>query len=424
MGIGFDISIDVSQRLIISQRMKLSLKVLQMTNGELAELLKREERENIFVRVERGTRGSVGKGNSDNEYDPYLNCGEQEPSFYNYLYEQVGELDISPHMRRICEYIIDNIDSRGYLSHWVRHPFIQMNFDRGLEIVRGLEPAGVGADNLKECLVLQLDVDEVYERILIEDYLEELAYGSQEEIARGMGISRERLKKAVGRVKSLNPIPSRGYRVETAGRGVTPDAYVKIKGGRVEVEINEEAIPRVLIEEAERVTEDPQYGKYIQKCRERAKAIIHCMEKRRETFERVVRDAVKYQEEYFLGGRLKPLSMAEAAYNLEVHPSTVSRAIRDRYISIDGSVVRVKELFAKRFTSRRKESAPESSATRAEIKEKLQRIIAVESKEKPYSDEELAKLMEENGIEISRRTIAKYREEMNILSSTKRRIRK
>lgn len=424
MGIGFDISIDVSQKLILSQKMKLSLKVLQMTNNEVVNLLKREERENIFIRVERGSGISRGKSYSDGEYDPYLNCGEQEPSFYNYLYEQVGELDITPPMRRICEYIIDNIDSKGYLSHWVRHPFIQMDFDRGLEIVRSLEPSGVGADNLKECLILQLEGEEIYERILIEEYLEELAYGSQEEIARGMGISMKRLKKVVDRVKGLNPIPSRGYRVERAEGGVTPDAYIVVEDGRVEIEINEEAIPRVLIEDAERVSQDPQYGSYIKKCRERAQAIIECIEKRRITFERVLRDAVKFQEEYFLGGRLKPLTLAETAYNLEVHPSTVSRAIKERYISIEGSIIKVKNLYARKFSSKGKEPSPEKGITRAEIKEKLQRLIADESRDKPYSDEKLVKLMEEAGVNISRRTIAKYREEMGIPSSTKRRKRK
>ncbi len=423
MGLGFDISINVSQKLILTQRMKLSLKVLQMTNGELTELLKKEERENIFIRVERGPGGSKGKGYSDEEYDPYLRCRDEGPGFYDYLYEQVGELDITPHMRRICEYIIDNIDSRGYLSHWVRHPFIQMEFDRGLEIVRGLEPLGVGADNLKECLLLQLDGEEIYERILVEEYLEELAYGSPEEIARGMGISLKKFEEVSNRVRGLNPIPSRGYRVKRGESGITPDAYIKIEGGRIELEINEEAIPRVLLEEAERISDDPSYGRYIKRCRERAQAIIECIEKRRVTFERVVREVAEFQRDYFLGGRLKPLTMGGIAYSLEVHPSTVSRAIKERYIGIEGSVVGVKDLFAKRFSPKGEETFGEAP-TRQEIKEKLQRIIAEERGEKPYSDERLVKIMGEAGVKISRRTITKYREEMDIPSSTKRRMRK
>ncbi|GLI54647.1 RNA polymerase sigma-54 factor [Propionigenium maris DSM 9537] len=423
MGLGFDISIDVSQRLILTQRMKLSLKVLQMTNGELAELLKREERENIFIRVERGTGTPKGKSYSDEEYDPYQGCRDEGPDFYDYLYEQVGELDITPHMRRICEYIIDNVDSRGYLSHWVRHPFIQMEFDRGLEIVRSLEPSGVGADNLKECLLQQLDGEEVYERTLVEDYLEELAYGSPGEIARQMGISIKKLEEAAARVRGLNPIPSRGYRVKRGERGITPDAYIKVEGDRIEVEINEDATPKVLMEEAERVSDDPRYGRYIKKCRERAQAIIECIEKRRETFERVVREVADFQRNYFLGGRLKPLTMAEVAYNLELHPSTVSRAVKERYIGIEGSTIGVKELFAKRFSPKGEERLG-GGATRSEIKEKLQEIIAKENRDKPYSDEKLVGVMGEAGVKISRRTITKYREEMEIPPSTKRRIRK
>ncbi len=423
MGLGFDISIDVSQRLILTQRMKLSLKVLQMTNGELADLLKKEERKNIFIRVERGTGSPRGKSYSDEEYDPYQGCRDEGPDFYDYLYEQVGELDITPHMRRICEYIIDNIDSRGYLSHWVRHPFIQMEFDRGLEIIRGLEPQGVGADNLKECLLLQLDGEDIYERILVEDYLEELAYGSPEEIARRMGISMKKLEGVAARVRRLNPIPSRGYRVERCERGITPDAYIKVVDDSIEVEINEEAIPRVLMEEAERISDDPRYGRYIKRCRERAQVIRECIEKRRVTFERVVREVVNFQRDYFLGGRLKPLTRGEIAYNLELHPSTVSRAIKERYIGIDGSVIGVKELFPRKFSPKGGEDFAKSP-TRMEIKEKLQRIVAEENREKPYSDEKLVKVMKEAGVNISRRTITKYREEMSISSSTKRRMRK
>lgn len=424
MGLGFDVTINVSQKLILSQKMKLSLKILQMTNGELTELLKKEERENIFIKIERGALGARGKTYSDTEYDPYSNCEEQATSFYGYLYEQVGVLDIEPEMRRICEYIIDNIDSKGYLSHWVRHPFIQMEFDRGLEIVRSLEPAGVGADNLKECLKLQLAGEEVYERILIEDYLEELAYGSQEMIAEGMGVSQERLKEVVARVRGLNPIPSRGYYVEERGAGIIPDAYIRTEESGIVIEINEEAIPKVLIEQSELVTANPRYEKYLKKCRDMALAIIECMEKRKNTFEKILRTMVEKQREYFLGGRLKPLSLADIACDLEIHPSTVSRGVKDRYISIDGSVIKLKSLFVRKYSPKVERSSSASDLTRVEVKERIQKIIATECRDKPYSDDKLVKIMSKDGIEISRRTISKYREEMNIPPSTKRRIRK
>lgn len=419
MELGFDISVGLTQKTVLSQRMKLSLDILQMTSGELKKFLEREGRRNHLMRVELpGSRG--GKAYRDEEYDPYIEVEADEPSLYDFLYRQVGEMSMEGHMKEICEYIIDNIDSKGYLSHWVRHPYDQFDFDRGLEIVRSLEPRGVAADDLRECLLLQIEKDEHYERVVIESYLEELAYGSREKIAKELKIDRGALERVIERIRSLNPIPARGYRVESKMEKLVPDAYLRVNEEGIEIEINEEAIPRVLVEQAEMAVQDPRYKRYLERCKRRAEFIIACIRQRQETLERVLRETVDIQREYIRGGELKPLTLMAVAERLDLHQSTVSRAIKNRYVDIGGSTISLKRLFAKRFRSREE---TQGGLTRECIKEKLYELISTENKNKPYTDEEIVDRFKEEGIAVARRTVAKYRGELKIPSSGRRRRR-
>lgn len=420
MELGNSLTMDLSQKLVLTQRMKLSIEILQMNSEELDEFIKKEQESNILIRVEKSST-SVGSYRDD-EYDPYSTIGSEDPSFYDLLYEQIGEQKLGRVMKEICEYIVDNIDSRGYLSHWIRHPYNQFDFDRGLEIVRGFEPRGVGADDLRGCLLLQLCEDEVYERILVEDYLEELAYGDKRGIAKGIGITIDTLDRVIERVKNLNPIPSKGYYVEGKKEKLLPDAYVKIVDGRLEVEMNEEVVPKILIEQSEISIYEAKYEKYIKRCRERAQFIINCINQRQQTLKKVIMKTSEKQKTYLLGGKLKPLTLVEVADNLEVHQSTVSRAVKNRYIDIEGSVISLKTFFAKQYRPKHSSGMCEE-VTRENIKEKIYEIILLEDRKKPYSDDKIVKILAQKKIEISRRAVAKYREEMKVPASSKRKRR-
>lgn len=415
------LSIGLSQKLFLTQKMKLSLKILQMNLKELNEFIEKEQETNILMKVEKR---DIGRGRSykDNEYDPYGEVSEKEISFYDHLYFQIGEQNLSQQEKEICEYIIDNIDSRGYLSHWLRHPYNQFDFDKSLEIVRGFDPKGVAGDDLKSCLLLQLNDDEIYEKIVLEDYLEELAFGDKHKIAKNIGIDMRKMMKIIERIKSLNPIPSNGYYVEERREKLIPDIYIKVDGENINIKLNEEVIPRILIEQSESSTESKKYKRYILQCRKRAEFIISCIKQRQKTLERVVEEVVLRQREFFFNGELKPLTLLEVADSLEIHQSTVSRSIKNRYIDIDGKTMTLKNLFAKQFKPKNNnENANE--VTREHIKTILYKIIMEEDKNKPYSDEILVKLLLKNKIKISRRTVAKYREEILLPSSSKRKRR-
>lgn len=421
MELGNSLSMGLSQKLVLTHKMKLSLKILQMNSGELNEFLEKEQEKNILLRVEKRDTAR-GRSHRDDEYDPYSMATQRETSFYDYLYNQIWELGLDKNMKEICEYIVDNIDSRGYLSHWVRHPYNQFDFDRGLEIVRGFDPIGVAGNDLKACLLLQLKDDEVYEKILVEDYLEELAYGDKSRIAKDMGIDMGLLTRLITRIKGLNPIPSKGYYVEDRGMNLVPDAYVKVAEGKIKVELNEEVIPKILVEQSELTVYDIKYEKYIEKCRKRAEFIIGCINQRQTTFRRVLEEVAKRQGDYLKKGKLRPLTLMEVSDSLEIHQSTVSRAVKNRYIDIEGSVIEVKKLFAKQYKPKN-HMGPEYEMTRESIKNYLYEIIMKEDKKKPYSDDKIVRLMKADEIDISRRTVAKYREEMKLPSSTGRRKR-
>ncbi len=415
------LSIGLSQKLFLTQKMKLSLKILQMNSKELNEFIQKEQESNILIKIEKR---EIGRRNSykDSEYDPYGEVTEKEISFYDHLYSQIGELSLTQRMKEICEYIVDNIDSRGYISHWLRHPYNQFDFEKCLEIVRGFDPIGVAGDDLKSCLLLQLNEDEIYEKIIIEDYLEDLAYGDKRKIAKSVGIDMKKMIKAIERIKSLNPIPSNGYYIEERREKLIPDAYVKVDGENINIKLNEQVIPRILIEQSESSCGNKKYEKYISKCRKRAEFIISCIKQRQETLKRVIEEVIIRQKEFFLGGELKPLTLLEVADSLEMHQSTVSRSIKNRDIDIDGRIMTLKDLFAKQFKPRNNNGTTDEM-TRDYIKDIIYKTVMTEDKNKPYSDETLAKLLLKEKIKISRRTIAKYREEILLPSSSKRKRR-
>ncbi|MCK5779896.1 MAG: RNA polymerase factor sigma-54 [Psychrilyobacter sp.] len=413
------LSIGLSQKLLLTQKMKLSLKILQMNSEELNEFVQKEQENNILIKVEKNDIGK-GKSYKDSEYDPYEKISEKEISFYDHMYSQIGEQSLTKNIRKICEYIVDNLDSRGYISHRLRHPYNQIDFEKGLKIVRGFDPLGVGGDDLKSCLLLQLNDEEIYEKIIVENYLEDLAYGDKDKLAKNIGVEKKKLVKLIKRIKSLNPIPSNGYYVVERIVNLVPDAYIKIDKKNINIKLNEEIIPKILIEQSMSSIDDKKYERYISKCKKRAEFIISCIEQRQETLKKVLEDVVRRQKEFFYNGELKPLTLLEVSDSLGIHQSTVSRTIKNRYIDIDGRTMTLKSLFAKKFKPKN-DNGITNEMTRNQIKNIIYKVVMTEDKESPYSDKTLAKLLLNDNIKISRRTVAKYRDEMSLPSSSKRR---
>ncbi len=418
MEIGFSLSAKLEQKQIISQSMKLSLKILQMSLSDLEGFLKEEQVKNPFLKVEWPQ--SRGSSYRDDEYDPYKSLGDSEPSFYDYLYNQIMELNLKDEIANICRYIVDNVDERGYLSHFIRHPFKQSKFDKALEIVRTLEPKGVGADTLEECLLLQVDKSDSFTREVIENHLEDIAYLKPESVAKKLGTTVKKIEEAIEKIRKLNPLPSRGFYIGKTLEKVSPDAYIEVEDEEISIRLNRELIPKISVEGEEGESKEKGYERYKNCNISKAEFIIKCIEQRERTFSKILEEVVKKQRSFFYGKTLTPLTLKEISETLDLHESTISRAIKNRYIDFRGRSIPLRELFVKRYKSKLKRLGFKVLSI-DDVKEKLKVIIEAEDKKKPYSDDDIVEIFKGYKIAIARRTIAKYRKEMGIGSSRQRR---
>lgn len=297
--------------------------------------------------------------------------------------------------------------------------------EEALATVRLLDPAGIGANSIEECLLLQLDRDPLdypLERELIENHLADIAKNRLPQIAKATGQSIEDVKNAIEIIASLNPNPGRGFVTEET-HVVRPDVFVDEDEGVYKVRVENPHIPRLRISPYYRTLfkearNDPELRKYIKKKIDNAEWLLHAIHQRKSTLQRVAEEIVQHQQDYFHKGirYLKPLKMQEIADIIGVNVSTVSRAISGKYMQYPGGVKELKFLFTGGTT--KDDGSVES---RGSVIERIKKLIDEENKRKPLSDSQIVKLLAETGIHISRRTVTKYREAESILSSRERR---
>lgn len=354
-------------------------------------------------------------------------------SFHEYLLGQLSLMDVPEALREVCENIIYNLDDNGYLSspleevtRALERPVTLEQANEALRIVQTMEPPGVGARSLEECLLLQLDTkEEHYEFIkeLILHYLKDIEMRRYPQIVKKTGRSFETIKRAVDLIRTLNPKPGSIFSSEPIAY-VVPDVRVEYIDGRYEITLNEDSrLPQLAINTYYRQYlnqkgVDPQARQYIQKKMESARWLMDAIEQRRATLYKVAVRLVELQKDFFEEGvsRLKPLRMQELADLLGIHVSTVSRTLARKYMQTPRGVFAMKFFFTGGFKST--EGPTESwEATR----QKLAEIIAKEDKYHPLSDEEVAAMFKAKGLDIARRTVTKYRKAMKIPSSRQRR---
>lgn len=369
------------------------------------------------------------------EKDPKLEALENTPaptiSLHEHLMNQLSMSSLTGKARKAAEFLIANIDSNGYLRCSLED--VPKNVpgatiadaEKALNTIQEMEPPGVGARDLVECLLLQLDErDPNYEllRDLVENHLEDVEKNKLPDIAKSLNTDIETVKELIHQVATLNPHPGRLYDSEPT-RYVVPDITVERRDGEFVIIPHDDTIPQLRISRMYRQMlsdkrTDPNTRDFIQKRVQSAQWLIDSIEQRKETLYRVTKAIVEHQKDFLEHGpgHLKPLKMQEIADKVHVHVSTVSRAISGKYIQTPQGVFEMKTF----FTGGKATDEGEVESWDA-VREKLKEIIENEDKRNPYSDEELVrKLKEETGMEIARRTIAKYRKHLRIPSSRKR----
>ncbi|EOU1461923.1 RNA polymerase factor sigma-54 [Clostridium perfringens] len=454
----FNLNLTQEQKLIMTQQMQLSIKLLQMSTYDLREYIEKEFSENPVLEAQYDDTKEVSKEQdrleykelvkyleSDNygsqsygEYDeegisPFTFISKPE-SLTDYLEGQILELPIDEYMRSVCSYMVECLDQKGYLDIKKEELMNELDcseetFNRALIVIQNLEPAGIGARDLKECLEIQLERKGEYDPIvkeIIDNHLDDLADNRYQVIAKDLDITPKKAQDYGDLIKTLEPKPSRGFYTGDEVGFIIPDAEIRKIDGEFFILMKDGVLPMLSVNPLYKdilkdSTNDKEATEYVKEKIDKAMFLIKSIEQRKSTLHKVLQKILEKQKDYFEKGEkyLKPMTLKEIAEKLEMHESTISRAIRDKYILTSMGTIKIKDLFVNSISNKEK-SDGEEDVTVINIKKVLEEVIKEEDKRKPLSDQAISEILKEKGMAISRRTVAKYREELGIKSSSKR----
>ena len=412
-----DFSLNIKQelKLILTQEMKLSLNVLEMSSMDLEKFIEKEFSKNPLLEIDFSSKNYSSKGDDSEESSPFDFISE-EKNLIDFLEEQLGFLKISKEMRFLCTFIVNNLDKRGFLTITREElksgcGFPLKDIDKAVEIVKSLEPVGIGAKNLEECLIIQLHKKNIIDQKLeyiITHFMQELASSKYDIICSKLNITEEYVVEYLKIIRSLNPFPSRGFYMGDTIRYIEPDAEIKNIGGKYVVVMSEKNIPKLKLKSLENAQEiSGEMKNYFNS----ANNIIRCIEKRQLTLKSILDIILEKQYEYFSNpeGKLNSLTLKDISSILKIHDSTVSRAIKNKYILTERGMKQVKDMFI-------------IDNKKLFVKEKIEELILNEDRYNPLHDNEIALLLEKENLKIARRTVVKYREELGIKPAHKRKL--
>lgn len=375
------------------------------------------------------TRGhSWGQGRSADvsggiaDFEKYY---QAENTLVDHLMHQLHATKCPDGVRRACRFVIYSLDKNGFLDMGSEEleeasENTAEEFRQAIPIVQSMDPAGIAARNLEECLCLQLDPeDELAEdaRVII-NRLRDISSGKIKAVIRETGITQERLMRILELIKSLDPRPGARFSDGSSQKHITPDVIAEVSGGHASIYMAGSqphlGLSRYYVELAESTT-DEEVRKYLKERIDRAAGLIKNIEQRSNTIISVTRVILEHQNQFLQPGdhTLRPLSMQEVADELEIHVSTVSRAVSGKYLKCPGGTYALRYFF----------TAEVAGGTRDSILSRIKELIDGEDPEHPLSDQKITDILATEGTEISRRAVAKYRDEAGILSTSQRRKR-
>lgn len=455
MKFSYNLTLEQSQKLIMTPELRQAIEMLQFNSMELKDYITRELEENPMLESKDTESDSLENPDeykkdeidwkeylekqNDNTYSPQI---DKNPEDYNYeafvtdtptlndhLMFQLGISKLSHKEYEIGENIIQYIDDNGYLqvpleeiSNNKKVDMLQL--EKILNVIQRFEPLGVGARNLKECLLIQIreekDIDSNVANI-IENYLEDLGHNRIQKISKELDISLNKVQEICDYIKGLEPKPGRSFSGnEDEVRYITPDAEIRLVEGKFQVILNDIAGPRLNINNYYKKLmnrdSDDKTLEFLNDRFNRAMWVIRSIEQRRATIQKVIESILKFQMDFFLEGEksLKPLTLKDVAEDIQMHESTVSRTTNGKYVQTPRGLFELKYFFSSGLLGK------DGDMSSTSIKSILKDIIDNEDSKKPYSDQKLSDLLKIKEINISRRTVAKYRDELNIPSSSMR----
>ena len=374
----------------------------------------------------------------DNKTIPY----RIQTSFHEHLQEKLGMLKLDEQQKRISEQIVGSIDDDGYLRRDTAAIVDDLAFRQNIEtneeevegvirLIQQFDPPGVGARDLQECLLLQLNRSKVQGKEVemaidvLTHYFDEFTKKHYDKIQRGLNLSDEQIREVINQIIKLNPKPGGNHTdINKAESYVVPDFFIFNNVGKLELTLNSTNAPDLRISEGYKdMLRDYDKGSkkdkrqkeavlFIKQKIDAAKWFIDAIKQRQHTLTSVMETIMEYQREFFLSGdetTLRPMILKDIAERTGLDISTVSRVANSKFVQTEFGTYRLKFFFSESLST---ESGEEVSTR--EVKKILSDFIEGESKKKPLSDEKLTELLQERGYNIARRTVAKYREQLNI----------
>ena len=474
-------SLKLSQQLLMTPQLQQAIKLLQLSRLELEEFVTQQLTENPTLeegvsesseerlQVERererteteavgetmgeaaGIVDSIsGEKPSDMDWESFSRMQEQSPSssssrqndsdefpshenlaktgtLQDFLFAQIGEMDLSDEEKELAGRIIGNIDDRGYLQTTLEElaEDTQKSLDfveDMIDVVQHLEPSGVGARDLKECLHIQLRAGRLKNGIvelIVDHHLLELETRNFQAIAKAMKLPLEVIIENVQIIAELEPVPGRQFGGLEA-QYVVPDVYVFKVSGEWVVTLNDEGMPNLKVSRMYEKMVSGMAGankEYLSEKLKSAQWLIKSIQQRQKTILRVTEKLVERQREFFEHGYeyLKPMVLRDIADDIGMHESTISRVTSNKYVHTPQGIFELKYFFNSSVSM-----AGGDSLASISVKKIIAEMIAKEDVKHPLADQKIVELLEERGIQLARRTVAKYREQLHILPSSKR----
>ena len=387
--------------------------------------------EDHFSEGHRPSRNGIDE-EGDRKHDAMQNMPSRPQSLQDYLTDQLTFLDIPEEQLKLLRFVLTHINENGYLAVPVEEIARAYNPETAVEqvlevlvIVQKLEPPGVGARDLRECLLLQLTPETPHRdvlRALIQNHLEDIQHNRLPVIQRRTGFDLPLIKSAMEALKHLNPRPGAQFTADNIPYVVPDIAVERTESGEFDVRLLDDWTPTIYI--SRRCIElyrdkggDPKTREYLKRKIQAAQWLMESIEQRRHTLERVTRAIIQHQRAFLDKGpeHIEPLKMQQIADQVGVHVTTVSRAVDDKWVQTPRGIFPLK-----RFFGGGTQTATGEEVAWETIKQKLMEIISQEDKSNPLSDEDLVTKLQEAGYPVARRTVTKYRKMLNIPSSRQR----
>jgi RNA polymerase sigma-54 factor len=468
MKLGYDLTIEQSQKLVMTPELIQAIQILQFNTQELDAYIDEQlltnpilEAENPDVSDESASDGepagaSEREEEGDFDWSEYMKERELDDISYrqweytgeksDYSYEQFvsSEVSLTEHLlfqlqftdlkkrcRQIGKYVIESLDQNGYMTQSAAEIARQLGVKREkadlvIKTIQSFDPAGVCAADLRECLLIQLEQFGLLTpsiRCVVTEHLEDLAANRLTSIAKATSLSVREIQRITDVIKTLEPKPGRQFSSSVETKYIVPDVTVEKIDGEYVISVNENNTPRLTISPYYRrmlkeADKESQISKFLSGRLNSALWLIKSIEQRRQTIYNVVSAIVARQRDFFEYGSkyLKTLTLKQIADEVGIHESTVSRSVNGKYLQSPRGVFEIKYFFTSGVSSGDGEGIASGS-----IKTFIREIVEAENPLAPLSDQAIAELLAQKGIEISRRTVAKYRDEIHLPSSSRRR---